>query len=170
MVITSLWILGIVALVWGAIMLARLRAEDPGQWEEIHPAGVQARMRLHPGWKIPADSGSPITTGVRGAVLRVTERARDSAGGDLEARLDRLVTAAGLTLDEPAAERFQAVSGPGLRIASAGTGQDGGGGWFEFQLVEGPGRDLSLAYRGPVLSGSVDTRTLSRTAESIRYP
>src|SRR5262245_6062597 len=168
MLVIALWILGILGLVQGAWMLSRLRAEDPAQWTEVHPAGVGAVLRLHPGWIAGKDAGAGVTTGVPGAVLRITERAHDA--GDLGRRFERFVAEAGLSLDEPQPETFQAAGGPGVRVASAGTAPDGARGWFEFHLVAGPGRDLALTYRCPVLSGSVDTRTLSRTAESVRFP
>ncbi len=171
MLVIALWILGILALIQGAWLLARLRAEDPGQWAEVRPPGVEARLRLHPGWTTGKNGEADFRTGVPGAVLRIAELAHaEPAEGDLERRFERLVTGSGLSLDEPKPEPFQAVSGPGVRVASAGTAPDGARGWFEFHLVQGPGRDLALIYRCPVLSGSVDTRTLSRTAESVRFP
>ena len=178
MLILALGFLGVLFMIYGVVLISRMRAEDPGAWPTV-AAGGGATVSLHPGWTIE-DPGPParITTGVRGAQLSIEPVTPAAQKSDLalpavppEQILNGIVSESGVLLDQDSIEAIRLPAGEriGIRIASAGTGPEGNRGFFEFHLLGAGAGAVLLRYRCPVLSGSIDSLNLGRTAESVRF-
>jgi hypothetical protein len=168
MVILLLGLLFVAFLIYGALLMSRLRAEDPSEWPETDLPEADAAFRRHPGWTLTDPATTIFQTGIPGGAFSVEVLPR-AAGLDREARLRLRLSRDRVTLDEVVPEAFLAGSAAGVRVGSAGSDPDGSRGWFEFHLVEGPGADVVFRYRCPVLSGSRETLPFSRSVESLRF-
>lgn len=168
MIVIAAGLLLLAFLVYGVLQIGRLRREDPAGWPEVAVGSQGARLRLHPAWHVETkDEGLEIRPGVTGATLSVSWVS--AAGLPLTERLSGLVASGGAVLDRPEVERFENGRARGARVASAATLPDGERRWLECYLIEGPRARLFLSYRCPVLSGSVDSLTLSRAAGTVEF-
>ena len=174
MVIVALWLLLLGFLIYGAILLGRLRREDPSLWPEVFLGPAGARLRIHPAWKVENRVGFlRIVTGIENGLLVVEAAAHEpippSAPAPPEARLRDWLSMSGITFDSMQIESFVAPAGAGARLGSAGTEPSGERRYFEFHLITGPAQNILFRYCCPVLAGSFEALSLARAVASLRF-
>src|SRR5574341_1246620 len=109
LVVIALWIVFIGFLVYGAVLLRRLRSEDADRWPDASLPAPGARFRVHPSWSATADGERlSFATGVKGACLTIEALPGGARAGAPAERLRRILASTGVVFDDPEVQEFPA--------------------------------------------------------------